>query len=207
MTTVHQPPPPPAPVPHSFVEYLRSFGPGIVIVLTWLGAGDVVDMGTAGANYGYSLLWVFVVAILFRFLFVSLIARYHLCNQHGEGVLDGLVRLHPGVRAGAVLRGGGDEPRLRLVHGARHRGGVPQRLRLRRDLAVGDVSGTLSRFYLVFRPSYRALECVFLFFLGRAVGLVSRLRDLGRLRARARSPAGCFGSRCPARRASTIRGR
>ena len=33
------------PVPHSFLEYLRSFGPGIVIVLTWLGAGDVVDMG------------------------------------------------------------------------------------------------------------------------------------------------------------------
>src|SRR5215213_8857159 len=85
--------PAPPPVPRSFGEYLRSFGPGIVIVLTWLGAGDVVDMGTAGANYGYALLWVFVVAVVF--LFVSLIARYHLCNQHGEGVLDGLVRLHP----------------------------------------------------------------------------------------------------------------
>jgi Mn2+/Fe2+ NRAMP family transporter len=84
-----------AAVPHSFLEYLRSFGPGIVIVLTWLGAGDIVDMGAAGANYGYALLWVFVVAILFRFLFVSLIVRYHLCNQHGEGVLDGLARLHP----------------------------------------------------------------------------------------------------------------
>jgi Mn2+/Fe2+ NRAMP family transporter len=46
-----------APVPGTFLQYLRSFGPGIVIVLTWLGAGDVVDMGTAGANYGYSLLW------------------------------------------------------------------------------------------------------------------------------------------------------
>ena len=83
------------PVPRTFGEYLRSFGPGIVIVLTWLGAGDVVDMATAGANYGYSLIWVFVVAVLFRFLFVSLIARYQLCNQHGEGVLDGLARLHP----------------------------------------------------------------------------------------------------------------
>ena len=59
---------------------------------------------TAGANYGYSLLWVFVVAVLFRFLFVSLIARYQLCNQHGEGVLDGLARLHPALRAGAVRR-------------------------------------------------------------------------------------------------------
>ena len=86
----------PPPVPRTFLEYARSFGPGIVIMLTWLGAGDVVDMGVAGSNYGYSLMWVLVVALLMRFLFVSLIARYQLCNQHGEGVLDGLARLHRG---------------------------------------------------------------------------------------------------------------
>ena len=55
------------------------------MVLTWLGAGDVIDMGTAGANYGYALMWMFVVAVLLRFLFVSLIARYQLCNQHRRG--------------------------------------------------------------------------------------------------------------------------
>jgi Mn2+/Fe2+ NRAMP family transporter len=82
-------------VPRTLVEYLRSFGPGIVVVLTWLGAGDVVDMGVAGSSYGYSLMWVLVVAIFMRFLFVSAIARYQLCNPHGEGVLDGLCRLHP----------------------------------------------------------------------------------------------------------------
>ena len=65
-------------------------------MLTWLGAGDVVDMGVAGSNYGYSLMWVLVVAILLRFLLVSMIARYQLCNPHGEGVLDGLARVHPG---------------------------------------------------------------------------------------------------------------
>ena len=84
-----------APIPRSFVDHVRSFGPGLVMVLTWLGAGDVIDMATAGANYGYALMWMFVVAVLLRFLFVSLIARYQLCNQHGEGVLDGLARLHP----------------------------------------------------------------------------------------------------------------
>jgi len=56
-------------------------------VLTWFGAGDVVDMAVAGANYGYALMWVLVIAILMRFLFVSLIARYQLCNPHNEGVL------------------------------------------------------------------------------------------------------------------------
>jgi Mn2+/Fe2+ NRAMP family transporter len=83
------------PVPRTFRQYLASFGPGIMVVLTWLGAGDVIDMGMAGAHHGYSLMWVLVVAILMRFVFVSVIARYQLCNQHGEGVLDGLARLHP----------------------------------------------------------------------------------------------------------------
>ena len=84
-----------APVPRTFFEYLKSFGPGLVVVLTWLGAGDIISMGVAGGNYGYSLMWVLVLAIVMRFFFVSLIARYQLCNHHGEGVLDGLVRLHP----------------------------------------------------------------------------------------------------------------
>jgi Mn2+/Fe2+ NRAMP family transporter len=87
--------PSPAPVPKTFLEFLKAFGPGIIVVLTWLGAGDIVDMGVAGSNYGYSLLWVLVVAVFMRFVLVSLIGRYQLCNQHGEGVLDGLVRFHP----------------------------------------------------------------------------------------------------------------
>ena len=161
MTT---PAPPAAPIPRTFAEYFRSFGPGIVIVLTWLGAGDVVDMATAGANYGYSLVWVFVLAIAMRFLFVSLIARYQLCNQHGEGVLDGLVRLHPAYApmlfVATIVMG--------HVYGAYMTRGI------------GEVSRNVFGFgaiwqwalawnalalYLVFRPSFRALERVFLFFL------------------------------------------
>jgi Mn2+/Fe2+ NRAMP family transporter len=87
--------PPDAPIPTTFLEYLRSFGPGFVVVLTWLGAGDVVDSATAGSKYGYALMWVLVLAVLLRFLFVSLIAKYQLCNQYREGVLDGLGRVHP----------------------------------------------------------------------------------------------------------------
>ena len=64
-------------------------------MLTWLGAGDIVESGTAGGNYGYALMWMVLLALFVRFFFVSLIAKYQLCNQHGEGVLDGLARLHP----------------------------------------------------------------------------------------------------------------
>lgn len=63
-------------------------------MLTWLGAGDIVSAGVAGGNYGYALMWAMVLALMVRYLFVSLIARYQLCNPRGEGVLDGLVRLH-----------------------------------------------------------------------------------------------------------------
>lgn len=83
-----------AELPRTFFEYVKSFGPGIIVVLTWLGAGDIVEVGVSGGNFGYALMWVVVLAIVMRFLFVSLIAKYQLCNQHGEGVLDGLARIH-----------------------------------------------------------------------------------------------------------------
>ncbi|QQS48485.1 MAG: Nramp family divalent metal transporter [Acidobacteriota bacterium] len=153
------------PVPHSFRDYVRSFGPGIIIVLTWLGAGDVVDMGVAGANYGYALMWVLVIAILMRFLFVSLIARYQLCNPHSEGVLDGLARLHrwyaPALFVAAIVMGHVYE--AYMIVGA---GEVCRNL-----FGVGQTwqwallcSG--AALLLVFRPSYNRLEWVFKFFLG-----------------------------------------
>jgi Mn2+/Fe2+ NRAMP family transporter len=154
----------PPPVPRTFPEYLRSFGPGIVVVLTWLGAGDVVDMGVAGSNYGYSLMWVLVVAVLIRFLFVSLIARYQLCNPHGEGVLDGLARLHPWyapvLLVAAVVMGHVYESYM--------------------TVGSGEVCRNLFRFgqtwqwailcngvalLLVFQPAYERLEWIFKFFL------------------------------------------
>jgi Mn2+/Fe2+ NRAMP family transporter len=154
----------PPPVPRSFAEYLRSFGPGIVIVLTWLGAGDVVDMGVAGSSYGYSLMWVLVVAVFMRFVFVSLIARYHLCNPHGEGVLDGLARLHPFyapfLLGAAFVMGHVYESYMTVGSGeaCRNLFGVGQTW----QWAILCNGAAL---LLVFRPAYLALERVFKVFL------------------------------------------
>ena len=79
---------------HSFTHYVRSMGPGIVVVLTWLGAGDLVEAATAGGNYGYALMWSFILALFFRYLFVSIISKYQLFNPHGETVIAGLCRVH-----------------------------------------------------------------------------------------------------------------
>ena len=74
------------PVPPSgFWQHVRSLGPGLVVALTWLGAGDLVDSAVAGGSYGYGLMWAMVIALVVRFFFVSIIAKYQLCNQHGEG--------------------------------------------------------------------------------------------------------------------------
>jgi Mn2+/Fe2+ NRAMP family transporter len=83
-----------APIPKTFWEYVKSFGPGFVIILTWLGSGDIVSAGISGGNYGYALMWAMVFALLMRFFFVTTIAKFQLCNPYNDGLLDGLVKLH-----------------------------------------------------------------------------------------------------------------
>ena len=164
--------------PRSFVEYMRSFGPGIVVVLTWLGAGDIVDMGVAGGNYGYSLMWVLVLSVVVRYLFVSLIARYQLCNQHQESVLDGLVRVHrlyaPLLFAAAVV--------MSHVYASYMTVGIGE--------ACVNLMGygqtwqwamlwNVIALLLIFRPAYRRVETLFkillavltLCFLGTAISV------------------------------------
>ena len=152
------------PVPRTFGEYLRSFGPGIVIVLTWLGAGDVVDMAVAGSNYGYALMWVLVLAVFMRYVMVSAIARYQLCNPHGEGVLDGLARLHPAYApllfAAAVVMGHVYESYMTV--------GVGEACR--NLFGFGETwqwatAGNATALLLVFQPTYHRLETVFKVFL------------------------------------------
>ena len=153
-----------APVPQSFWDFIRAFGPSIIVVLTWLGAGDVVDMGVAGSNYGYSLLWVLVVAIFMRFILVSLIGRYQLCNQHGEGVLDGLVRLHrwyaPILFIGAIVMGHVYESYMTVGVGE-----VSRNLTGLGETWMWAVLWNAVAFVLVFRGSYKPLEWTFKFFL------------------------------------------
>jgi Mn2+/Fe2+ NRAMP family transporter len=150
----------PAAPPRTFREYVSSFGPGIVVVLTWLGAGDIVEMGVAGGNFGYALMWVVVVALVMRFLFVSLIAKYQLCNERGEGVVDGLARLHAAypllLGIAAVVMG--------HIYGAYFTVGIGE--------ACANVTGIGQRWQwailfngialaLVFRPAFGRIETLF----------------------------------------------
>ncbi|WP_145251005.1 Nramp family divalent metal transporter [Pseudomonas oryzihabitans] len=73
----------------------KLLGPGIIAVLSWLGAGDLITSSVAGANYGYAMMWVLAVSLLLRFLIVNIIARFQLCNNRGMSILEGYAQLHP----------------------------------------------------------------------------------------------------------------
>ncbi|WP_216594915.1 Nramp family divalent metal transporter [Domibacillus robiginosus] len=76
-------------------RFAKTFGPGILAVLTWLGAGDLVTSSVAGADYGYSLMWILALSLMLRFLIVNVIARFQLCNTEGLTLLEGYGRIHP----------------------------------------------------------------------------------------------------------------
>ncbi len=146
--------------PSTFLEYLRSFGPGLVVVLTWLGAGDIVEMATAGADFGYSLMWVLVLAVSMRWVMVSVIARYQLCNPRGEHLLDGLCRLHrayaPLILLSTVLMG--------HLYGAYMTRGIGEACR--NATGIGSVwlwalGWNAAALLLVFRPALQRIEILF----------------------------------------------
>nr|BFE96052.1 hypothetical protein GCM10020185_65880 [Pseudomonas brassicacearum subsp. brassicacearum] len=78
-----------------FVRLLKLLGPGIIAVLSWLGAGDLITSSVAGANYGYAMMWVLAVSLLLRYLIVNIIARFQLCNNQGMTILQGYAQLNP----------------------------------------------------------------------------------------------------------------
>lgn len=71
------------------------FGPGLVFVLSALGAGDIVSNAAAGAQFRFSLAWVLLLALVFRFFWLDASARYVLLT--GETLLQGLHRLGAGL--------------------------------------------------------------------------------------------------------------
>jgi Mn2+/Fe2+ NRAMP family transporter len=76
-------------------KLFKLLGPGIIAVLAWLGAGDLITSSVAGANYGYAMMWVLAVSLLLRYLIVNIIARFQLCNNQGMTILQGYAQLNP----------------------------------------------------------------------------------------------------------------
>lgn len=65
-------------------DLITAVGPGLVLAMTFLGTGDLVSSSVSGANYGYTLIWSLVLALLARTFIVSAIAKYTLLNRFGD---------------------------------------------------------------------------------------------------------------------------
>lgn len=87
-----------APVPTTYMEYVKALGPGLLVAMAWLSAGDLVSASVSGSTYGYALMWALVIALFARYFFVSAIGKYVLCNSQGDNsILAGFARLWRGL--------------------------------------------------------------------------------------------------------------
>lgn len=72
----------------------RDYGPGIVMVLTMMGAGDLVTSAVSGSNYGYNLMWLLVLSLMLRFVILNIMGRFQIHNTDGMTILEGYARIH-----------------------------------------------------------------------------------------------------------------
>jgi Mn2+/Fe2+ NRAMP family transporter len=81
----------PAPAPLARPPVRRfTIGPGLLFALSMMGPGDLVSNVTIGATRGYRLLWLLVVVLAFRYVWLNTTARYVLAT--GETLLAGYAR-------------------------------------------------------------------------------------------------------------------
>src|SRR5690606_16273273 len=67
------------------VERLKSIGPGMVIVASFIGPGTVTTATRAGASFGYALLWAVIFSILATIILQEMSARLGIITQKGLG--------------------------------------------------------------------------------------------------------------------------
>ncbi|MBN1166268.1 MAG: Nramp family divalent metal transporter [Methanospirillaceae archaeon] len=81
-------------------QYLFFFGPGLILAIGAAGESGIAEIIEFGSHFGYALLWVVAVTLVFKFAFVNGIARYTLAT--GETIFYGLSKI-PGPKNWEVL--------------------------------------------------------------------------------------------------------
>src|ERR671914_1667192 len=69
------------------LSFLKLAGPGLVVVATGIGSGDVVAATVGGARFGVVLLWAIAVGAFFKYVLNEGIARWQLAT--GKTALEG----------------------------------------------------------------------------------------------------------------------
>jgi hypothetical protein len=72
----------------------KAMGPGIAAAMTGIGASHIMHGPTAGAEYGYALLWIIPVAYLLKYCAFEFAHRYTMVR--GESVFEAYERVGKG---------------------------------------------------------------------------------------------------------------
>ncbi|UEM24829.1 Nramp family divalent metal transporter (plasmid) [Skermanella mucosa] len=72
----------------------RAMGPGIAAAMTGIGASHIMHAPTAGAQFGYALLWIIPFAYFFKYCAFEFAHRYTLVR--GESIMEGYERIGKG---------------------------------------------------------------------------------------------------------------
>jgi Mn2+/Fe2+ NRAMP family transporter len=73
--------------PSTLGRRLRYAGPGIIIAVTGVGAGDMVSSLVAGTDFGMVLLWAVVLGALLKYFLTEGIGRWYMAS--GQTILQG----------------------------------------------------------------------------------------------------------------------
>lgn len=73
------------------IRFSKTFGPGILFASTAIGVSHLVQSTRAGAEYGFLLLGVVLLALVLKYPFFEHSSRY--ANVTGSSIIDGYLRL------------------------------------------------------------------------------------------------------------------
>ena len=67
-----------------FKNWLSILGPGVITAALVFGPSKMTITSKMGADYGFSLLWVVIVAICFMTVFTNMAARIGIATRWGK---------------------------------------------------------------------------------------------------------------------------
>jgi NRAMP (natural resistance-associated macrophage protein)-like metal ion transporter len=68
-------------------SYFRAIGPGLITAAVVIGPGSILTSSKVGAAYGFQLIWVLVVAVVFMMVFTTLGAKLGVVSGRSAGDL------------------------------------------------------------------------------------------------------------------------
>ena len=84
------------------MNWSKRFGPGLLVTAAFVGPGTITTATKAGAEFGFSLLWVLAFAVVATIVLQEMAARLGIVSRSGLGEALRSSFTHPIARGGAI---------------------------------------------------------------------------------------------------------